>query len=160
MKHAGVMKTWILRLRLYWLAAWLYETYRLLLKPHTHGALVALWCQERVLLVQTSYRNELSLPGGGVKRGEKVNLAARRELSEELGLEVRAGDLGEPWVVTEHSERDRNTVSIYTINMAEKPEIEVDGFEIIGFHWLKPQEALARKLTSHLRRYLVEHPVP
>jgi 8-oxo-dGTP pyrophosphatase MutT (NUDIX family) len=159
MKHAGVMKTWILRLRLYWLAAWLYETYRLLLKPHTHGALVALWCQERVLLVQTSYRHELSLPGGGVKRGEMANLAARRELLEELGLELQSMQLGEPWVVTEHSERGRNTVSIYTLNMAEEPEIEVDGLEIIDFHWLIPQQALARNLTTHLRRYLVDYPV-
>lgn len=160
MKHAGVMKTLILRLRLYWLAAWLYETYRLLLKPHTYGALVALWCQGRVLLVQTSYRNELSLPGGEVKRGEKVNLAARRELLEELGLKVQATQLGEPWVVTEHSERGMNTVSIYTINIDEDPGIEVDGLEIIGFHWLIPQQALARKLTSHLRGYLIEHTVP
>lgn len=159
MKHAGVMKTWILRLRLYWLAAWLYETYRLLLKPHTHGALVALWCQERVLLVQTSYRHELSLPGGGVKRGEMANLAASRELLEELGLELQSMQLGEPWVVTEHSERGRNTVSIYTLNMAEEPEIEVDGLEIIDFHWLIPQQALGRNLTTHLRRYLVDYPV-
>ena len=80
---------------------------------------MALWCQERVLLVQTSYRHELSLPGGGVKRGEMANLAASRELLEELGLELQSMQLGEPWVVTEHSERGRNTVSIYTLNMAE-----------------------------------------
>ena len=159
MKHAGVMKTWILRLRLYWLAAWLYETYRLLLKPHTHGALVALWCQERVLLVQTSYRHELSLPGGGVKRGEKANLAARRELLEEVGLEVQAEDLGEPWVLTEHSERGSNTVSIFTLNMDEEPGIEVDGLEIIAYHWLGPQQSLSQRLTGHLREYLVEHPL-
>ena len=60
------MKRWILRLRLYRLAAWLYETYRLIAKPRTHGALVALWHQGQVLLVAASYRRELSLPGGWI----------------------------------------------------------------------------------------------
>ena len=36
------MKRLILWLRLYWLAAWLYETYWLIAKPRTHGALAAL----------------------------------------------------------------------------------------------------------------------
>lgn len=82
------MKRWILRLRLYRLAAWLYETYRLIAKPRTQGALVALWHQGRVLLVAASYRRELSLPGGWINRGETARLAAQRELAEELALQV------------------------------------------------------------------------
>ena len=39
------MKRRILRLRLLTLAAWLYDIYRLVVKPRTRGALVALWCQ-------------------------------------------------------------------------------------------------------------------
>ncbi len=50
-------------LRLYWLASVTYETWRLVLKPHTHGALVALWYQDKVLLVETSYRRSWGLPG-------------------------------------------------------------------------------------------------
>ncbi|QCH14409.1 NUDIX domain-containing protein [Synechococcus sp. CB0101] len=76
------MKRWILRLRLLTLAAWLYDVDRLVVKPRTRGALVALWCQGRVLLVQASYRRELSLPGGWIDRGEAPEQAARRELFE------------------------------------------------------------------------------
>jgi ADP-ribose pyrophosphatase YjhB (NUDIX family) len=79
------MTRWILRLRLLTLAAWLYDVYRLLVKPRTRGALVALWCQGRVLLVQASYRRELSLPCGWIDRNEAPEQAARRELFEELG---------------------------------------------------------------------------
>ena len=32
----------VARLRLYLLAAWLYETWQLLARPHNHGALVAI----------------------------------------------------------------------------------------------------------------------
>ena len=54
------MKRWILQLRLYRLAAWLYGTYGLITKPGTHGALVAMWHQGQVLPVAASYRHELS----------------------------------------------------------------------------------------------------
>jgi len=46
------------------------------------------WCQGRVLLVQASYRRELSLPGGWIDRNEAPEQAARRELFEELGVEL------------------------------------------------------------------------
>lgn len=42
----------------------------------------------RVLLVQLSYRNRWGVPGGLLKRGEDPAAAARREVREEVSLEV------------------------------------------------------------------------
>jgi len=148
------MKRWILRLRLYRLAAWLYETYRLIGKPSTQGALVALWYQRRVLLVAASYRRELSLPGGWINRGESAQRAAQRELAEELGLKVEAAELGEPWVFTERSARGINTVWIFAVERSEQPELVVDGLEILSCVWLSRIEALEHPITGHLREYL------
>jgi ADP-ribose pyrophosphatase YjhB (NUDIX family) len=50
-----------------------------------------------LLLVQLSYRNRWGVPGGLLKRGEEPADAARREVLEEVGLEVVL--LGEPAVV-------------------------------------------------------------
>lgn len=154
------MKRWILRLRLYRLAAWLYETYRLIAKPRTHGALVALWHQRQVLLVATSYRRELSLPGGWINRGETARMAGQRELAEELGLQVDASELGEPWAFTERSARGVNTVTIFSMELAERPTLEVDGLEILRCLWLTRAEALERPITGHLRAYLLGKPDP
>ncbi len=58
------------------LAAWGYELYRLIRRPHTQGALVAIWHNNQMLMVQTSYRKGYGLPGGGLQSGESARNAA------------------------------------------------------------------------------------
>ena len=60
-----------------------------LLRPTTVGVR-ALVLDEggRILLVRHSYGGGWYLPGGGVGRGESVGNALRRELDEEVGLEL------------------------------------------------------------------------
>lgn len=57
----------------------------------------------RILLVRHAYRPRWGLPGGFLKRGEAPAPAARREVREEVGLEVEL--LGEPAVVVAPSWR-------------------------------------------------------
>lgn len=150
------LKRLVAQLRLYWLAARLYDSYLLLARPHNYGALVAIWHQQRLLLVQTSYRHGLGLPGGGLERRETARQAAVRELAEELGLRVAAEELLDPWQITEISARGKNTVTIFAMRMAEEPAIRLDGLELVASQWLTTPEALGRPLVSHVRTYLIE----
>jgi len=64
-----------------------YRLYFWLLRPITLGAAaVILDSQGRVLLVRHTYQDGWHLPGGGVKKGESLFGALRRELSEETGI--------------------------------------------------------------------------
>lgn len=47
----------------------------------------------RVLLCQLTYKSDWDLPGGVVEVGESPRLAAQREVAEELGLSITAGNL-------------------------------------------------------------------
>jgi 8-oxo-dGTP pyrophosphatase MutT (NUDIX family) len=47
----------------------------------------------RVLLCQLTYKSDWDLPGGVVEVGESPQLAVSREVEEELGLVIPAGDL-------------------------------------------------------------------
>src|SRR5260370_41013074 len=57
-----------------------------LARPRHEGALVAVYVGPALLLVRSSYRAGWQLPGGGVRRGETPEAAARRELAGEIGL--------------------------------------------------------------------------
>ena len=47
----------------------------------------------RVLVCQLTYKSDWDLPGGVVEVGESPQLAVAREVEEELGIDVAAGDL-------------------------------------------------------------------
>ena len=49
------------------------------------GALVAVHVGPALLLVRSSYRIAWNFPGGTIRRGETPEMAARRELAEEIG---------------------------------------------------------------------------
>ena len=90
MRAATMDHLWRLAYRLGFRAARLWWR---LTRPAHDGAVVAIWLGGRILAVQQSYRSNLSWPGGGISRGEHPREAARRELREELGLDVRPDDL-------------------------------------------------------------------
>jgi len=52
---------------------------------------VAVYVGPALLLVGSSYRIEWNFPGGTVRRGETPEVAARRELSEEIGRTLPPG---------------------------------------------------------------------
>ncbi|MCC0100262.1 NUDIX hydrolase [Streptomyces flavotricini] len=49
--------------------------------------------QGRVLIVNPVYKERWNLPGGHLEEGELPTAAARREIREEIGLDLEIGDL-------------------------------------------------------------------
>ena len=62
-------------------------------RPITVGVRVLLFQEGTVLLVRHTYQEAWYLPGGGVKRGETLEQAIRREAAEEVGATLEGLEL-------------------------------------------------------------------
>ena len=92
----------------------------------------------RIALIQQRYRKRWGLPGGLLARGESPDAAARREVREEIGIEVDL--VGEPVVVVESDVR-RVDVVFRAVAVAEDPGLDdlvPTSAEIRSVGWFAP----------------------
>lgn len=131
------------------------RTYWRIRRPETRGALVALWCTGKILVIQTTYRGAVSLPGGQVKPGESPATAALRELREELGVTTEEHRLRHAHHATKPFEHRQDAVDIFAIDLDERPLVRPNRYEVEWARWKDPEEVLAMpEVVPHLREYL------
>lgn len=102
---------------------------------HTVGAVCALEHGGRLLMLRQLHRPGWSLPGGLLGRGETAAVALRRELVEEIGLEV---EVGLP-IATQVVPGVRRVDVLYRIRLQERPAVRLGG-EAVSHEWLLPEE--------------------
>ena len=123
-------------------------------RPRLQGAYVAVWHGERVLLMRNSYRRKLSLPAGGVARGERPVDAALRELREEIGIACEESALRYVGEIVDESVYAEDHGHVFELRCAEPPTPVVDRREVVWAGWLLPEEALAQGVVPVVRTYL------
>jgi 8-oxo-dGTP pyrophosphatase MutT (NUDIX family) len=124
-----------------------------LTRPRHEGVVVAVYVGPALLLVRTSYLVGWHLPGGGVRRGETPEAAARRELAEEIGLTVSAllpaGVTCGMW-----GDGRRTRVHFFELRLVELPKLRLDNREIVAARLTSPIELHRMVLTGPSDAYL------
>jgi 8-oxo-dGTP pyrophosphatase MutT (NUDIX family) len=137
-----------------WLLKRLYPLQRLIwrrLRPSTRGVKVMLFNREgEVVLIRNSYgRSDLFvLPGGGIRPFEDPERAARREIREELGIDIGGVKLRSTHVAT--SEGKRDTIYLFEAVTSQCPV--ADESEVEEAHFFAVAEPPAQTSPATLRR--------
>ena len=132
----------------------LLQAWWLVRRPYAYGAAVAIWHGSSLLMVRTSYRPELDLPGGGIGRGESPLAAAIRELREETGIEAKPAelvDLGEFRFVDNHR---RITTFLFTWQPPAPVDAVADEREIVWAGFVPRAKLASANLAALPRLYL------
>jgi ADP-ribose pyrophosphatase YjhB (NUDIX family) len=128
-------------LRVYWFVA----------RPEVYGVKCVLTKGDHVLLVRHTYGDrEWDLPGGRIRRDEPAVSTARREMHEELGLDIDEwSPLGEVIGMVEHR-RDR--MQCFHAEVRDG-RLEVDRGELAAVQWF-PRESLPADIGRYVREIL------
>jgi len=130
------------------------RVYWRLARPSTHGALVAIWNNHEILLVRNSYVNYYCVPGGYLKASETPVKAAVRELAEEVSIQVSPEALTLGLEESHTWEGKREVVSIFDLDVKERPVFRVDNREVIDAEFFSLNYALELNLFPPLRRHI------
>lgn len=115
-------------------------------------------CAGEFLLIRNTYgHRQWTFPGGGIKRGETPEVAARREAREEVGIELSELVSIGSYASTRQYKRD-TVYCFYT--RATSLQYEIDPIEIQEAGWSQlealpqPISAAVHDVLSLYRRYL------
>jgi 8-oxo-dGTP pyrophosphatase MutT (NUDIX family) len=117
----------------YRLAYRLLQVFWFIARPQKQGVKCLVTDRDRVLLVRHTYgRRSWDVPGGSIKRRESPLSAARREMSEELGLDgTEWAAIGELRGNVDHR---RDTIHCFRAELSE-PALRIDHGELATAGW-------------------------
>lgn len=122
-------------------------------RPKTRGAKIFIRYTDTFLFVRHSYGSgRWALPGGGIKAHESPEQAIKREVWEELGIEVKSVTLLSS-IKTKH-EYKRDCIYIFETEVASD-YVNIDTVEIIDVTWMTFENIPSKSLLT--KRFIEEY---
>ena|SRR3989344_3301070 len=114
------------------------KLYWFIFRPETRGVKCVVQHNGYFLLTRLGYAHKKwTIPGGGVKKRETWEEAARREIFEEVGIKL--GEIKKVGEYKNTREYKRDTVFVFH-SIVSSPNFKIDNFEIAEAGWFLPRE--------------------
>jgi ADP-ribose pyrophosphatase YjhB (NUDIX family) len=131
------------------------KIYWFVVRPSTFGVKCIVEWDGKILLIRNTYGKwGWTFPGGGIKKGESLEDAVRREVKEETGIEIVDLKNVEKFFMTWEYKRD--TITVFTAKAASFT-IEPQASEIAAAQWFDKQSlpelsSFAQKIWLKINR--------
>jgi len=125
----------------------------------TVGALIVNENDEILLVKSYKWGDRYTVPGGHIELGESSKTAVKREVKEEVGLDVEPVRLllvQEAIYPADYIKRQHFIFMDYLCR-THSTDVKVDGKEIQEHLWIDPKSALELELESFTRNIVVEY---
>jgi ADP-ribose pyrophosphatase YjhB (NUDIX family) len=97
------------------------------------------------------------LPGGGVKYGESLTNALKRELKEELNLKIDVKDI----VYINDSiniEEERHIVNVYFRCIITEGDIKINkDYRLVGYNFIEYEKIQSLQIYPNIKKELIEY---
>ena len=126
-------------------------------KPISIGVRVMLIRDDEILLVKHTYQDEWYFPGGGTKKFETLDQAARREAYEEVGATLN--DLELLGVFTNFLQKRTDHIAVFIckdFTLTEQSDWEIEDTKFFPLN--APPKNIAEGIGRHLQNYLADNP--
>ncbi len=114
---------------------------------------------EVLLCHSKKWRDYYTIPGGHIELGERIEEALKREVKEEVGLDVEPVRLllMQEAIYSEQFHKRRHFIFLDFLCKSKSNEVQVDNQEIQSYFWVKPRKALKMRVDTFTKRLLEEY---
>ncbi|MGB9022430.1 MAG: NUDIX domain-containing protein [Candidatus Bathyarchaeia archaeon] len=125
----------------------------------TVGALIVNSNGEILLVKSYKWGSKYTVPGGHIELGERSEVAVRREVKEEVGLEVEPVRilLVQEAIFPADYIKHEHYIFLDYLCRATSSTVKLDGKEIQDYVWTDPNDALQLELESFTRNLVEEY---
>jgi len=125
----------------------------------TVGALIVNDGDEILLVKSHKWGNKYTVPGGHIELGERSETAVKREVREEVGLEVEPVRvlLVQEAIYPADYIKHEHYIFLDYLCRTESSAVKLDEKEIQEHLWVNPERALQLDLESFTRNLVVEY---
>ena len=128
------------------------------------GALVLNDCGEVLLVKQAKWKNKYCIPGGHVELNETIENAIKREVQEEVGLNIEVVELlgVQDNIHSAEFYKKKHFIFLDYLCKTSEKEVRLDNREAQEFLWIHPEQALDLSLNdgtqTTIKRFLINNP--